>query len=205
MKGALRMRVGVALLFMSFLLVCSGCAQNGASADKNEYEETKKMVVDILKTDDGKKAIQDIISDEKTKTELIMDSEIIKKSIEDTVTSDKGKEFWKKTFKDPEFTAAYAKALKDEHKKMMKELTNDPQYRGMLIEILKDPDLEKEMNKLLKTKDMRAIYKEVIIETMDSPLVQAKIQERLDQAVTKAAEKATKAGSGDKTEKKDKE
>ncbi|MDQ7860873.1 hypothetical protein RCO48_06905 [Peribacillus frigoritolerans] len=43
-----------------------------------------------------KKAIQDIITDDKTKAELIMDSDAIKKSIEDMVTSDKGKEFWKK-------------------------------------------------------------------------------------------------------------
>jgi spore germination protein D len=192
MKGALRMRVGVALLFTSFLLVCSGCAQNGAGAEKMEYEETKKMIVDILKTDDGKKAIQDIITDDKTKAELIMDSEDIKKSIEDMVTSDKGKEFWKKTFNDPEFASAYAKALEDEHKKVLKDLTADPQYRGMIMDILKEPDMEKEMNKLLKTKEMRSVYKELIIETMESPLVQAKMQEKLDKAATKAAEKEKK-------------
>ena len=43
-----------------FCLVGSGCSQNGTSVAKMDYEETKKMVVDILKTDDGKKAIQDV-------------------------------------------------------------------------------------------------------------------------------------------------
>lgn len=195
------MKMGFALFFTSLLLFCTGCSQNGASEGKMDYEETKKMVVDILKTDDGKKAIQDTISDDKTKTELIMDSDIIKKSIEDTVTSDKGKEFWKKAFKDPEFTSAYAKALKDEHEKLLKDLTKDPQYRGMLIEILQEPDLEKEMNKLLKTKEMRAVYKKLIIETMESPLVEAKMQKSLDKAATKAIEKEEKS----KTEGKSKE
>ncbi|MDQ7860874.1 GerD family protein [Peribacillus frigoritolerans] len=48
------------------------------------------------------------------------------------------------------------------------------------------------MNKLLKTKEMRSVYKELIIETMESPLVQAKMQEKLDKAATKAAEKEKK-------------
>ena len=42
------------------------------SKPAGDYEETKKMVVDILKTDDGKKAIQQVMSDEKMKSELIM-------------------------------------------------------------------------------------------------------------------------------------
>ncbi|CRH74689.1 Uncharacterised protein [Chlamydia trachomatis] len=60
------------------------------------------------------------------------------------------------------------------------------------MEIMKEPDMEKEMNKLLKTKEMRSVYKELIIETMESPLVQAKMQEKLDKAATKAAEKEKK-------------
>ena len=186
------MRVRVALLFALLLLIGTGCTQNGTNESNMDYEETKKMVVDILKSDDGKKAIQDTIADDKTKTELIMDSEMVKKTIEDTVTSDKGKEFWKKTFKDPEFTAAYAKALRDEHEKVLKDLTNDPQYRGMLIEILQDPKLEEEMTKLLKTKEMRAVYKKLILQTMESPLVESKMQESLDKAADKATKKAQK-------------
>ncbi|MFJ7640745.1 spore germination lipoprotein GerD [Peribacillus sp. NPDC097206] len=193
------MKMGFTLFLASFLFFCTGCSQNGTSEGKMDYEETKKMVVDILKTDEGKKAIQDTIADDKTKTELIMNSDIIKKSIEETVTSDKGKEFWKKAFKDPEFTAAYAKALKEEHKRLLKDLMKDPQYRGMLIEVLQEPDLEKEMNKLLKTKEMRAVYKKTIIETMESPLVQAKMQESLDKAATKATEKAEKSKTEDKS------
>ena len=64
-----------------------------------DYEKTKKMVVDILKTDDGKKAIQDVLSDESVKSELIMNQDIIKKTVEETLASDKGKNFGKKPLK----------------------------------------------------------------------------------------------------------
>ena len=59
-----------------------------------------------------------------------MNQDIIKKTVEETLTSDKGKQFWEKAFKDPKFTAAYAKALKTEHKRLMKELTKDAAYRA---------------------------------------------------------------------------
>ncbi|KHF28870.1 Spore germination protein GerD precursor [Anoxybacillus sp. BCO1] len=39
------------------------------------------MVVDILKTDEGKKAIQEVMSDEKVKQQLVMDQEVVKKRL----------------------------------------------------------------------------------------------------------------------------
>ena len=56
------------------------------------------MVVDILKTDDGKKAIQDVMSDEKLREKLVMDQTVVTETIQKTLTSEKGTEFWKKNF-----------------------------------------------------------------------------------------------------------
>ena len=191
LKGALQMKIRVAFLLISLFIICSGCSEANTS-DDTDYEKTKKMVVDILKTDDGKKAIKDVLSDKSLKSEFIMNQEIVKSTIEQTLTSDKGKQFWEKAFKDPKFTAAYAKSLETEHKRLMKDLTKDPNYRGMIMEIMKDPELEKEFTKLLKTKEMRQLYKDLIIETGESPLVQAKMEKILNKAATKAVEKEKK-------------
>ena len=48
------------ILPASFLLLTAGCAPAESGGGEPDYEETKKMVVDILKTDDGKKAIQEV-------------------------------------------------------------------------------------------------------------------------------------------------
>ena len=85
------------------------------------------------------------------------------------------------------------KSLKTEHKKLMKELTKDADYRAMITEIMKEPDLQKEFTKLLKTNEMRKLYKDLIIETGESPLVQAKMEDLLKKAATKAVEKSKKA------------
>lgn len=173
------------LVIMLCILLAAACAQKEASGGQLDYEETKKMVVDILKTDDGKKAIQEVMSDEKLRQELIMDQAVVTDTIQTTLTSDKGAEFWKKNFEDPKFAETMAKSMQTEHEVMLKNLMNDPEYRTKLIEILKDPELEQELSNVLKGNEYREHLKQVVQETLESPLYQTKIQDLL----LKAAEK----------------
>lgn len=53
------------------------------------------MVVDILKTDDGKKAVKEILSEEEMKQQLVLNSDLVKQSVEQSVTSKKVKSFSK--------------------------------------------------------------------------------------------------------------
>lgn len=178
------------LPFLALLLI-TGCNQEVAGNGQVDYEQTKKMVVDILKTDDGKKAIQDVMSDDKMRQELIMDQAVVTETIQTTLTSEKGIDFWKKTFQDPKFVETIAKSMQKEQEQVLKNLMNDPEYRGKLIEVLKDPELAKEMSDLLKSNEYREHLKQVVSETIESPLYQTKIQELL----LKAAEEK---GSGEK-------
>jgi len=189
------MKNGVAFLLISLFIICTGCNQEGTN-EKVDYEETKKMVVDILKTDDGKKALQEVLKDESMKNEIIMNNDTVTKAIEGTLVSDKGKEFWKKAFEDNEFTKAYAKALRSEHKKVLKELAKDPAYRTLLTDTMKEPDIQKEITNILKENEMRKIYKELIVETSESPLVKAKVEEAIQKAATEAVKKQKKEEDG---------
>ncbi|WML24192.1 spore germination lipoprotein GerD [Neobacillus sp. OS1-33] len=181
------------LPIMVFLTSCSSSDTSGGG--QVDYEATKKMVVDILKTDDGKKAIQDVMSSDSMKEKLVMDQKVVSDTIQQTLTTDKAKEYWKKTFSDPKFAQSISKSLKSENKKLLKELMNDPEYRGMMVEVFKEPEIQKQMTDALKSKEYRTHLQKVITETVDSPLFKAKIQELL----LKAAEEAnTKSSSSDK-------
>lgn len=195
LKGALPVKNGVAFLLISLFIICTGCSQEGTN-EKVDYEETKKMVVDILKTDDGKKAVEEVLKDDGMKDELIMNNDTVKTTIETTLTSDKGKDFWKTAFEDSEFTKAYAKALRSEHKKVLKELAKDPAYRTLITDTMKEPDIQKEITDILKQNEMRKIYKELIVETAESPLLKAKIEEAIKKAATEAVEKQKKEDGG---------
>lgn len=187
------MKIISKLLFLCLLLV-AGCAPNEAQGNTQpDYEATKKMVIDILKTDEGKKAVQDIMTDDKMKEILVMDQATVQKAIKDNFTSKEGEKFWKKQFEDPKFVEAYAKSLRKEHEKVLKELMKDPDYQKLLMDVLKDPELEKKLVEVMKSKEYRDHLQKVISETLESPLYKAKIQDLL----LKAAEEA---GAGKKKE-----
>src|SRR5690606_5087710 len=97
-EGAFFMKKGVYLLLIISIFLLSSCNGGGEGNEKMDYEQTKKMLVDILKTDDGKKAIQDILGEQTMKEQLVMDQAVVKETIEKALTSEKGMDFWKKSF-----------------------------------------------------------------------------------------------------------
>lgn len=174
------------VLLLPFVVasILAGCGQNESGNSQLDYDETKKMVVDILKTDDGKKAIKEIMGDNELKQQLVMDQVVVSDTIEKTLTSDKGTEFWKKSFSDPKFAETMAKSMETQNEELLKDLMKDPEYRSMMIEILKDPELEKNVTDILKSNEYRDHIKQVVTETFESPLFKAKIQD----IIIKAAE-----------------
>ena len=192
----------LSFLLLLPLLLLSACGGGGgqASSSQPDYDETKKMVVDILKTDDGKKAIRDIMSDEKVKQELIMNEGVVKETIVTTLTSEKGSEFWKKSFEDPKFAESMAKSMKGENEKLLKDLMKDPEYQGMVMDILKDPEIQKEIGETLKSKEYREHLQKVVTETFESPLFKAKIQDILLKAASEmkgqGADQGKEGGQG---------
>lgn len=173
-------RISPMLLVLLLLFLLNGCAPadqgNGQSAD---YEGTKKLVVDILKTDEGKKAIEDVLKDEKIKAKLIMDETVVKETVKGALTSKEAGDFWKKQFEDPKFAETFAKSMQKEHEKLLKELMKDPDYQAAMIDILKNPEMEKQITDAMKTQKYREQMKTVMIETMGSPLFKAKMQDLL--------------------------
>ncbi|OIK14381.1 spore gernimation protein GerD [Bacillus sp. MUM 116] len=189
------MKAKIILLLLPIMMLLSSCASTDTSSGGQvDYDQTKKMVVDILKTDDGKKAIQEVMSDDKMKEKLVMDQKMVSQTIEQTLTSDKATTFWKKTFSDPKFAQGVAKNMRSENEKLLKDLMNDPQYRGMMIQVFKEPEIQKELADALKSKEYREHLQKVIAETIESPLFKAKMQELL----LKAAEDVKNSSSGGK-------
>ncbi|WP_191559273.1 spore germination lipoprotein GerD [Metabacillus idriensis] len=187
------------LLLITVIAICSilaSCSPQDQPAGQLDYEETKKMVVDILKTDDGKKAIEEILANDDMKQNLIMDQKVVSDTISKTLTSEKGVEFWQKTFEDPKFTESFAKSLKTEHEKVIKGLMKDPEYQEMLIGVFQNPEMEKEMTKVLQSQEFRKHLQEVITETISSPLFKTKMEETLLKAAKEMQQEGGSSGGG---------
>lgn len=181
-------RVLLLLLFIASLTGCSSSDTSGGG--QMDYDQTKKMVVDILKTDDGKKAIQDVMADDKMKEKLVMDQNVVTNTIQQTLTSDKAINFWKKAFSDAKFAEGVAKNMKAENQQLLKSLMNDPEYRNMMVEVFKEPEIQKEMTDALKSKNYRSHLQSIITETMDSPLFKAKMEQMLIKVTSDMSKKS---------------
>lgn len=178
------LKKGITLLLVIFLL--SGCSES-ENSQQMDYDQTKKMVVDILKTDEGKKAIREVMNDEEIKQNLVMNEKAVTNTIEKTLVSDKAAEFWQKKFKDPEFAETMAKSMKSENEKLIKDLMKDPGYRKMMVELLQDPSLESEMKNILKSTEYREHVEQILQETMETPEFKSKFKELLDKAAKEAS------------------
>ncbi|SFB37505.1 spore germination protein D [Lentibacillus halodurans] len=181
-------RMSFISLFLLSALFISGCNGQGASGEEADYDTTKKMVVDILQTEDGKKALQDIMSDQNMKEQLIMDSDAVQQSVEKALTSDKGKDMWKKLFEDPSFVKTFAQSMADEQKKLMKDLMSDSEFQQQMIDLLKDPQMTEQMLNVMKSQEFSKHLEDTIQQTLQTPTFQEKISEVL----LKAAEEQNK-------------
>ncbi|HWO94810.1 MAG TPA: spore germination lipoprotein GerD [Bacillus sp. (in: firmicutes)] len=188
------------LLYASLsLLIFTSCAPAEQETERMDYDQTKKMVVDILKTDEGKKAIEQVMNDEKMKQQLIMDQAIVKETVQNTLTSEKGSEFWKKIFEDPKFAESFAKSLQKEQENIIKNLMNDPDFQKSLIETLQNPEMEKQTLTVLRSQEYRSHIQKIMTETFESPLYKAKIQDLLLKAATEVNQdkKGKEEGGGE--------
>ncbi|MFO7264223.1 MAG: hypothetical protein A6D91_08050 [Bacillaceae bacterium G1] len=182
---------GRTILIISCLAVfLSGCspAQRPQQETALPYESTKEMVVDILKTDDGKKAIQEMFQDREFQKQVVLSGEDFKTMIQETITAEENREKLNEIIREPKFAAELAKALQEQTKQLLKDLMKDPEYRSMLHEVFQDPEFQQEQLELLKSNAFRQQIITVMKESLDSPM----FQEELVQLMMKAQEEATK-------------
>lgn len=177
MKGFRQKPFFFLLAVVLLLGACSAEEEEG----QVDYKEVKQMVLDILQTEEGKKAIKDILKDEEFKRELLLDEPLIKKTIQDTLLQTDNKEKWQKLMMDPQFLKEYAKQLEEQNKKLIKDLMKDPEYQTAMMEVLKDPEMEKQFLNLTKTKAFRQETMKVMKEALASPYFRLELLELLSQ------------------------
>ena len=182
-------------------------------AAQPSYEENKKMFIDALQTEDGKKAIRTLLSDPQFKELLVLDSEQVKTSVEQTMLSKEAEDFWKEVYSDPKFSETMAKSMVKQQKELMKALLKDPTYLKDLESFFGSAEMKKELGKVLESSDMRKEMQKVVEETIQSPLLQAKWQKLVEEAGGKSekggggggAEEGGESGSSEEDKKKEEE
>ena len=172
-------------LILFSLIVLAGCNDSSTNIS---YEDNKKMVVDALQTEEGKKALRTILADSQFQDMLIIENDQVKKSVEETMLSKKAEDFWKEVYQDPKFSETMAKSMQKQQEDLMKNMMKDSDYLKDLEAFFSSPEMKKELEKALKSSDIRKEMEKVVEETIKSPALQAKWQKLVEEAGSKSDE-----------------
>jgi len=158
------------ILLLSIVLV--GC--NNEKASTLTYDEIKKIMADSLQTEDGKRAIREILNDQTFRDLLVLEHAEVENAMKTTLLSTEAEEFWKRTFEDPTFKETLAKSMKAQQEDLMKKLMTDAEYQETLTKFFDQPDMQKQLESILKGATIRKKMEDVVMETIENPLLQTK-------------------------------
>lgn len=183
-------RLGKLLGLCILVMTITGClAVEEQGGNTPDYESTKQMMVDMLKTDEGKAAIKEVVSDDEVRQFILMDQAFVRQTIQETLTSEEGKAFWQETMQDPEFAKDFAESMQQENEKILKGLMKDPEYQEMMMDILQDPEMEDEYLDLFKSKEYREQVMIIMADAFESPYFKARVNEILANVAKEQMEK----------------
>jgi spore germination protein D len=199
----------IILVFLLMLLL-SSCGSGSSSESKgtgSSYNETKTMVVDILKSEDGKKAIKAAsqaggggaeAQGKQSQIKLLStgDSLQLQAAVKDVLTSQENNKFLQDMMKDPKFAGDFAKAIQKDIKQMNKDLLKDPEYQKLLIDTMKNPEYEKILLDTMKQAQYRQQMMTVIQKSMQSPLFRSELVDLLKTAMKQQSQPQQKSSGG---------
>ncbi len=199
---------GFALGFVLALTACGG-EQSSSSSGQGGYKEMKTMVVDILKSEEGKKAVEEALSTPSSeggvsssgismKMMPLQTTEQIKVAVKDTLTAPEYQKEIEKIMTDPKFAGDFAKAINSQSKELHLQLIKDPSYQKSVEEIMKSPEMMKMFLDLTKSSDYRKQTMTIMQEAMQNPLFRMEVLDLLKTVVQEELQpKVQKTGGKD--------
>lgn len=200
---------GLALSLVITLTACGG--EQSSSSSQMGYKEMKTMVVDILKSDEGKKAVEEALTSSSgsegssgglsMKMMPLQTTEQIRIAVKDTITAPEYQKEIEKIMTDPTFAGEFAKAINSQSKELHLQLIKDPTYQKSIEEIMKSPEMMKMFLDLTKTSDYRKQSMTIMQEAMQNPLFRMEVLGLLktvvqDELQPKVQKKGEEKGSG---------
>lgn len=175
----------------AMLFVLSGCGaeSSGGSNEQVSYKDLKTMVIDILKTEDAQKALQESsqqisgYSGQTSKLLSVQDQEEVRLAVKDVLISPQYDKVIKKLMVDPRFAGEFAKSVNKQNKQIHKELIKDPSYQADLIKVLKNPEMDKMILEVLQSTQYRKEVMSLMQDAMHNPLFRLEVLDLMKKAV----------------------
>ena len=162
----------ITLLISLFACVSMISCSNNSSASNStqpDYQKTKEMMLDVLHTDEGRKALREIIASDEFKQEMIVNHQELEKLFNQSLTDKKQQKNWEQLLTQPKIMEELSKSTEEQQKKLLKALMKDPEYQKSMMDILKDPAFSQTLLQVLKSQQYRQETMKIVQELMKTP------------------------------------
>jgi len=186
------------------LTVLTSCGQDQQQTAQVNYNEVKSMVVDILKTEDGQKAIQEASKEVEAadfqQLQILNtgQGQQLQLAVKEVMSDPAYAAALKETMIDPKFAGDFAKAITMENKKIQKDLMKDPEYQQALIDIFQDPQMQAMILQTMKSSEYRQQVITIMKESIETPLFQQDLLKLMERALEEHAKPKSDAEKGAK-------
>ncbi|HZG55574.1 spore germination lipoprotein GerD [Paenibacillus sp.] len=186
------------------IALLTSCGQDQQQSAQVNYNEVKTMVVDILKTEDGQKAIKEasreVEASDFQQLQILStgQGQALQTAVREVMSDPAYASALKEAMIDPMFAADFAKAIVAEDKKIHKALMMDPEYQQALIDVFKDPQFQALLLQTMKSAEYRQQIMTVMKEAIETPIFQQDILLLMERALEEQAKPKPDAEKGAK-------
>lgn len=192
--------------------IVTSCGQESSANTGPSYKEIKSMVVDILKTEEGQKAIQEakFVGQNEKDSQLIQmlstpQGQQMQLAVKEIMTDQSFHKHLRVLMTDPRFAGDFAKAVQKENEQIHKSLMKDPEYQTMLIEVFNNKEFKEMLFEVMKSKDYRKQTMTIMQEALQDPIFKLEMLDLVKKAVQEASEpNFEQAGTADKKKEEEK-
>lgn len=204
--GRNKKAIWMALIALLSVLLAA-CGQQQSNQHGLNYKETKDMVIDILKTEEAKKAIEEAMYKQENPSDTMRllsspEGRQIQMAVKEVLTDPSYPRHLQQMMTDPKFAGEFAKAVLKENKDIHKQLLNDPEYQTMLLELMDSKEFKEIVFEVLKGKDYRKQTMTIMKEAMESPIFRMELMELLQKVIEEESRPKQLDQTGDKSDKK---
>ncbi|GMK41070.1 germination protein GerD [Paenibacillus sp. CCS19] len=202
------MRLWLWILTASALLSLTACGAEPSSSQSEpiSYKDMKSMVIDILKTEDAQKALQESATSAtgnngfSSKILSVQDQEQVRMAVKEVLVSPDYDKVIKTLMTDTRFAGEFAKTVNTQNKQIHKDLIKDPSYQKDLIQAMKSPEMDKMILDVLQGSQYRKQVMSLMQEAMQNPLFRLEVLDLLKKAVQEELKPAPVSSDSKKKE-----
>lgn len=169
-----------ALLLLASVLTSSCGTQQQSEQSSHGYKDVKSMLLDILSSEEGQRAVQEATNRNQNETMRLLstgEGQQIQMAVKEVLTDPNYTQIIEQTMLEPKFAGDFAKSMQKYSKQLNKDLMKDPEYQQQMLELMNNQQFKTLVMETMKSPEYRQQTIKMMEESLKSPLFRVQLME----------------------------